>query len=100
MTKTEIKRLQVKQVINHLTQEWDLINIERDAQYLLFELNYNGYAFEGSIDTRGYNVFLADSMTLLGNGWSEDRLLKVEMAKGLEDELQRAVQFASVVTEI
>ena len=100
MTKTEIKRLQVKQVINHLTQEWDLIDIEREAQYLVFEINYKGYRLGGSIDTRGYDVFLDDNKRLIGGGWSDDEINKVEIAKGLEDELQRAVQFASTVTEI
>ena len=100
MTKTEIKRLQVKQVINHLTQEWDLIDIERDAQYLVFELNYKGETFAGSIDTRGYDVSLVDNVKLIGNVWTKYNLIKAEMAKNLEDKLQRAVQFASVVTEI
>ena len=100
MTKTEIKKLQVKQVINHLTQEWDLVDIERDAQYLVFEINYKGKSFGGSIDTRGYDVFLDDNVNLVGGGWDLDKVVKVGLAKDLEDELQRAVQFASIVTEI
>lgn len=90
-TKTELKKLQTKAVINHLIEEFDAYNIERENQYIDFWADINGYVLQLQMDTRDYSVGSWDSMALAGDGWSEEEKGKQFAATVLEERMNESI---------
>jgi len=92
MTKTELKKQQVKNVINHLIEEYDAYNIEREAQYIEFWADIDGFEIQLQMDTRDYSVASWDSMTLAGDGWKKEEINKQVAAAILEERIDQSVR--------
>jgi len=92
MTKTQLKKETTKRVINHLIQEFDAYNIEREAQYFEFWADYKSHRFQLQMDTRGYDISSWDSVKLSGDGWTKEELDKQKFAVELEDLMNERVR--------
>ena len=92
MTKTEIKKQTTKKIINHLIEEYDAYNIEREAQYIEFFTDYKSHRFQLQMDTRDYSISSWDSVTLAGDGWTEEELDKQKFAVELEDIMNESIR--------
>ena len=97
MRKSEIRKLKVDAIIRHLEENWYLINIKKNGKYLEFSINYKGYDFNGSIDTKRYYIFLDDNLVAPGNDWQVD-VEEADTANELEDILREEIEV--VVKEI
>ena len=91
MTKSEIKKQTTKKIINHLIEEYDAYNIERENQYIDFWADIDGYVLQLQMDTRDYSVAGWDSMTLAGEGWSEEEKGKQFAATVLEERMNESI---------
>ena len=92
MTKTELKKQQVKNVINHLIEEYDAYNIEREAQYIEFWADIDGFEIQLQMDTRDYSVTSWDSVKLAGDGWKMEDMNKQIAAAILEERIDQSVK--------
>ena len=92
MTKTELKKQTTKAVINHLIQEYDAYNIERENQYIDFWADIDGFEIQLQMDTRGYDVSSWDSVTLLGDNWTQEEKDKQYAATVLEDRMNESIR--------
>lgn len=92
MTKTQLKKQTTKRVINHLIEEYDAYNIDREAQYFDFWADIDGYEIQLQMDTRDYSVSSWDSVTLLGDNWSEEQKGKQYAATVLEDRMNESIR--------
>ena len=91
MTKTELRKQTTKKVLNHLIEEFNIYNIGRENQYFEFWADYKSHRFQLQMDTRGYDISSWDSITLSGDGWSQERIDKQRFAKELEDLMTESV---------
>lgn len=91
-TKTELKKLQTKKVLNHLIEEYDAYNIEREAQYFDFWADIDGFEIQLQMDTRDYSVSSWDSVRLLGDDWSEEEVSKQIAATILEERIDKSIR--------
>ena len=92
MTKTEIKKQTTKKVLNHLIEEYDAYNIEREAQYFDFWADIDGFEIQLQMDTRDYSVSSWDSVKLLGDDWSEEEVSKQIAATILEERIDKSIR--------
>jgi len=92
MTKTELKKQTTKRVINHLIEEFDAYNINREAQYFEFWADYKSHRFQLQLDTRGYDISSWDSVKLAGDGWTKEQIDKQRFAEELEDMMTESVR--------
>ena len=92
MTKTELKKQTTKNVLDHLVKEYNAYNIDREAQYFEFWVDYNDFTLQMQIDTRGYDVSSWDSVKLTGNGWSQEEIDKNKYAVELEDKINKSIE--------
>lgn len=92
MTKTEIKKQTTKKIINHLIEEYDAYNIEREAQYFDFWADIDGFEIQLQMDTRDYSVSSWDSVRLLGDDWSEEEVSKQIAATILEERIDKSIR--------
>lgn len=91
MTKTQLKKQTTKRVINHLIEEFDAYNIERENQYFEFWADIDGFEIQLQIDTRDYSVSSWDSVTLVGDNWTEEQRGKQYAATVLEDRMNESI---------
>ena len=91
MTKTEIKKQTTKKVLNHLIEEYDAYNIEREAQYFDFWADIDGFEIQFQMDTRDYSVSSWDSVRLLGDDWTEEEKGKQYAATVLEERMNESI---------
>ena len=92
MTKTQLKKQTTKRVINHLIEEFDAYNIERENQYFEFWADIDGFEIQLQIDTRDYSVASWDSITLVGDGWKKEEINKQIAAAILEERIEQSVR--------
>lgn len=92
MTKTELKKQTTKRVINHLIEEFDAYNINREAQYFEFWADYKSHRFQLQLDTRGYDISSWDSVKLAGDGWTKEQIDKQRFAEELENMMTESVR--------
>ena len=52
MTKTELKKQITKGIINLLIEDFDAYNINREAQYIEFFADIDGFEIDMQMDTR------------------------------------------------
>ena len=92
MTKTQLKKQTTKRVINHLIEEFNAYNINREAQYFDFWADVDGFEIQLQLDTRGYDISSWDSMTLAGDGWEKEELNKQVAAAILEERIDKSIR--------
>lgn len=92
MTKSELKKQTTKRVINHLIEEFDAYNIERENQYFEFWADIDGFEIQLQIDTRDYSVASWDSVKLVGDGWKKEEINKQIAAAILEERIEQSVR--------
>ena len=91
MTKSELKKQTTKRVINHLIEEFDAYNIEREAQYIEFWADIDGFEIQLQMDTRDYSVSSWDSVKLAGDGWKKEEIHKQIAAAILEERIDQSI---------
>ena len=92
MTKTELKKQTTKKVLNLLIEEFNAYNINREAQYFDFWTDYKSHRFQLQMDTRGYGISSWDSISLVGDGWSQEQIDKQKFAEEIEDIMNKRVR--------
>lgn len=92
MTKTQLKKQTTKRVINHLISEFDAYNIDRENQYFDFWADIDGFEIQLQMDTRDYSVASWDSVTLVGDSWTEEQRGKQYAATVLEDRMNESIR--------
>lgn len=91
MTKTQLKKETTKKVINHLIEEYDAYNIERENQYMEFWADIDGFVLQLQLDTRDYSVASWDSIKLVGDGWKKEEINKQVAAAILEERMNQSI---------
>jgi hypothetical protein len=84
MTKTELKREELKAVLKFVIDTFGIDELERDNQYFTFDTAYKGSQLSGQIDTRGFDVAIDQNHALTGTGWSNDDYSTAAHANQLE----------------
>jgi len=92
MTTTQLKKQTTKEIINLLIEDFDAYNINREAQYIEFWADIEGFEIDFQMDTRDYSVASWDSMTLAGDGWMKEELNKQVAAAILEERINQAIE--------
>ncbi len=92
MTKTELKKQEIKKVLNMLIKEFNIYNIDREYQYFDFWADYKSHRFQLQMDTRGYDISSWDSVKLSGDGWSQEDIDKQKFASELEDLMNKKIR--------
>jgi len=92
MTTTQLKKQTTKEIINLLIEDFDAYNINREAQYIEFWADIDGFEIDMQMDTRDYSVASWDSMTLAGDGWMKEELNKQVAAAILEERINQAIE--------
>ena len=92
MTKTELRKQTTKKVLNHLIEEFNIYNIDRENQYFEFWADYKSHRFQLQMDTRGYDISSWDSVKLSGDGWSQEQIDKQKFAEEIEDIMNESVR--------
>ena len=87
MTKTELKKQELKKVLSYVESTFGLQDLERDNQYFTFSTAFKGSQLSGQIDTRGFDVCIEQNMKLAGNGWSNDERTTAAHAAQLEERM-------------
>jgi hypothetical protein len=85
MTKTQLKREELKAVLQFVMNTFGIDELERDNQYFSFEVAYKGSQLSGQIDTRGFDVAIEQNHALTGTGWSNDDYSTAAHANQLEN---------------
>ena len=91
MTKTELKKQELKKVLSYVESTFDLNDLERDNQYFTFSTAFKGSQLSGQIDTRGFDVCIEQNMKLAGNGWSNDERTTAAHAAQLEERMNEMI---------
>mgnify|MGYP003629577986 FL=1 len=91
MTKTELKKQELKKVLSYVESTFDLNDLERDYQYFTFSTAFKGSQLSGQIDTRGFDVCIEQNMKLAGNGWSNDERTTAAHAAQLEERMNEMI---------
>jgi hypothetical protein len=92
MTKTELKKQELKKVLSYVESTFDLQDLERDNQYFIFSTAFKGSQLTGQIDTRGFDVSIEQNMRLVGNGWSNDERATAAHASQLEKKMNEMIR--------
>mgnify|MGYP000993112890 CR=1 FL=1 len=88
MTKTELKRLQTKEIIELLESKFKAENFDNDqGSYFTFNIG----EFEGSLMRRDFDVMMHDSMRM-GPGFTDDRYAIRDAAIVLEDAINEEIK--------
>jgi len=91
MTKKELKKQEIKKVLNMLIKEFNIYNIDREYQYFDFWADYKSHRFNFQMDTRDYSIASSDSIKLSGDGWSQEDIDKQKFAEELEELMNKYV---------
>tara|TARA_B110000285_G_C15019015_1_gene560542 strand:- start:727 stop:1020 length:294 start_codon:yes stop_codon:yes gene_type:complete len=91
MTKTELKKQELKKVLSYVESTFGLQDLERDNQYFTFSTAFKGSQLSGQIDTRGFDVCIEQNMKLAGNGWSNDERTTAAHAAQLEERMNEMI---------
>jgi len=91
-TKTQLKKQTTKEIINLLIEDFDAYNINREAQYIEFFADIDGFEIDMQMDTRDYSVTSWDSVKLAGEGWMKEELNKQIAAAILEERINQAIE--------
>jgi len=92
MTTTQLKKQTTKEIINLLIEDFDAYNINREAQYIEFWADIDGFEIDMQMDTRDYSVASWDSMKLVGDGWMKEEINKQVAAAILEERINQAIE--------
>jgi|GEM_PF-6108821 len=92
MTKTELKKQELKKVLSYVESTFDLQDLERDNQYFIFSTTFKGSQLTGQIDTRGFDVSIEQNYALFGNGWSNDERAEAAHASQLEKKMNEMIR--------
>ena len=92
MTKTELKKQEIKKVLNMLIKEFNIYNIDREYQYFDFWADYKSHRFNFQMDTRDYSIASSDSIKLSGDGWSQEDIDKQKFAEELEELMNKKIR--------
>ena len=91
MTKTELKKQELKKVLSYVESTFDLNDLERDYQYFTFNTAFKGSQLSGQIDTRGFDVCIEQNMKLAGSGWADDEITTAAHAAQLEERMNEMI---------
>ena len=92
MTKTELKKQEIKKVLNMLIKEFNIYNIDREYQYFDFWADYKDHVLSFQMDTRDYSIASSDAIKLAGDGWSQDDIDKQIAAATLEELMDKKIR--------
>jgi len=92
MNATQLKKQTTKEIINLLIEDFDAYNINREAQYIEFFADIDGFEIDMQMDTRDYSVSSWDSVTLAGDGWKMEDMNKQIAAAILEERINQAIE--------
>jgi len=92
MTKTELKKQELKKVLSYVESTFDLQDLERDNQYFTFSTAFKGSQLTGQIDTRGFDVSIEQNFNLVGTGWSNDERATAAHASQLEKKMNEMIR--------
>ena len=92
MTTTQLKKQTTKEIINLLIEEFDAYNINREAQYIEFWADIDGFEIDMQMDTRDYSVASWDSVKLLGDDWTHEEISKQIAAAILEERINQTIE--------
>jgi len=92
MTTTQLKKQTTKEIINLLIEDFDAYNINREAQYIEFWADIDGFEIDMQMDTRDYSVASWDSVKLAGDGWMKEEINKQVAAAILEERINQAIE--------
>lgn len=92
MTKTELKKQEIKKVLNMLIKEFNIYNIEREYQYFDFWADYKDHVLNFQMDTRDYSIASSDAIKLAGDGWSQEDIDKQIAAATLEELMDKKIR--------
>lgn len=88
MTKTELIRVQTKNIIELLENEFNAIDFDNDqGSYFTFSTN----TFNGSLTRNGFEVMLDETIEL-GPGFEEEQYNRRDQAIILEDKINSRIQ--------
>jgi hypothetical protein len=95
MNKTEQRRLKVKTALNTLVEKFNAYSISNDdGARFDFHVDYKDFTFQGQMDRRDLLVMLWDTIALSGPGFTEEEILKQELAVELEDIINEELEDA------
>ena len=89
MTKTELKKQQVKAVLDFLTDKFDA-EIDDNGDGGRFDITISG--FNGQLDRRDLEVGFWESMTLSGHGWTAAEVLLQQEAVEMENQVNAEIK--------
>ena len=92
MTTTQLKKQTTKEIINLLIEDFDAYNVNREAQYIEFWADIDGFEIDMQLDTRDYSVSSWDSIELAGEGWMKEEINKQVAAAILEERINQAIE--------
>ena len=99
MNKTEQRRLGTKTALNTLIEKFNAYSISNDdGARFDFHVDYKDMTFQGQMDRRDLLVMLWDTIELSGPGFTEEEILKQELAIELEDIINEELE--DVINEI
>ena len=88
MPKTELKRLQTKEIIELLESKFKAENFDNDqGSYFTFNIGH----FEGSLMRRDFEVSMHDNMRM-GPGFTDDEYAIRDAAIVIEDAINKEIQ--------
>ena len=92
MTKTELKRLQTKEIIELLQTKFGAYDFDNDSgSYFTFTVGRSFGMFDGSLTRRNFNIMMYDNVRM-GPGFEQSRYDKRDNAIKLENELNGAIK--------
>lgn len=93
MTKTELKKQQVKAAIELLENE---IGVEFTGDDEGGRLGFTVAGFKGDFSRRDMEVCLWESIPLSGHGWTPAEVLAQQEAVALENQINEALEVVSI----
>lgn len=95
MNKKEERKMMVKAALNCLENEFGAFDISNDdgARFDFVIESESGFTFNGQIDRRDLtDVMFMESISLSGNGWTEEDFRKQEEAVSLENTINARLE--------
>ena len=93
MTKTELKKQQIKAAIELLENEF---GVEFDGTDEGGRLGFTVAGFSGDFSRRDMEVCLWESIPLSGHGWTPAEVLLQQEAVALENQINEALEVVSI----
>lgn len=93
MTKTEMRRLEVKKALNTLVEKFNAYSISNeDGARFDFYVDSDEFTFHGQLDRRDLQVSLYDSIRLYGDGFTAEEYAKQAASVEIENAINKALK--------